>query len=99
MEQAKRTRDIITERFPTTEKEKIISLFESLGKVEVIRFDGRLDGNSFTMIELTPDCSLSTTGSMSNAFMAEGYSYEEMLEIFCQNAIRNQELEYRSANM
>lgn len=99
MGQAKRTRDIITERFPATEKGKIISLFESLGKVEVIRFDGRLNGNNFTVIELTPDCSLSATGSMSNAFLAEGYSYEEMLEILCQNAIRNQELEYRNANM
>lgn len=98
MGQAKRTRDIITKRFPSTEKEKIISLFRSLGKVEVIRFDGRLNGNNFTMIELTPDCSFSATGSMSNAFFAEGYSYEEMLEILCQNAIRNQESEYRSAN-
>ena len=95
---AKRTRDIITERFPTTEKKKIISLFKSLGKVEVIRFDGRLNGNNFTMIELTPDCSLSATGSMSNAFLAEGYGYEKMLEILCQNAVRNQELEYRNAN-
>ncbi len=98
MGQVERTRDIITGRFPAAEKEKIISLFASLGKVEVIRFDGRLNGNKFTLIELTPDCSLSATGSMSNAFFAEGYSYEEMLEILCQNAIRNQELEYRSAN-
>lgn len=93
MGQAVRTRDIITERFPITEKEKILSLFNSLGKVEVIRIDGRLHDDKFTVIELTPDCSLSETGSMSNAFLAEGYCYNEMLEMLCQNAIRNRELE------
>lgn len=94
----KRKRDIITEHFCDIEREKIISLFKSLGKVEVVRFDGRLIGNEFTLIELTPDCSLSSTGSMSIAFSAEGYCYEEMLEILCHNAIKNQELGCQNAN-
>ena len=98
MGQATRTRDIITNRFPMAEKTKLITFYKSLGKVEAIRVDGRLSNNKFTVIELTPDCSLSKTGSMSCAFMAEGYSYEEMFEILCRNAVSNQELEYQSAN-
>ncbi|MBQ9004122.1 MAG: hypothetical protein IJ087_19950, partial [Eggerthellaceae bacterium] len=38
------------------------SLFEQSGKVEVMRLDGMLKNGSFTMVELSPDCSLRKTG-------------------------------------
>lgn len=98
MERATRKREIITNRFPLDEKEKILTFFNALGKVEVIRVDGRLNGDQFTMIELTPDCSLSETSSMSVSFSAEGYHYEEMLKLLCENAIIRREMEYQNAN-
>lgn len=91
--QHEHTRDIITGRFPTDEIEKAISLFNLLGKVEMMRIDGRLNNNKFSVIELTPDCSLSSTSSMYFAFSTEGYSYDEMIEMLCKNASIHQEEE------
>lgn len=94
------SRSIITERFPSIEREKLLCLYKSMGKVELIRMDGRLNGNTFTMIELTPDCSLSAGGSMSLAFRSSGYtSHASMIEKLCQNALNNPIAGYQSANM
>lgn len=93
------SRDIITSRFPAVERDKIISLYKSLGKVEFLRIDGRLNRNGFTMIEITPDCSLSAAGNMYCACHAAGYSHDGMMEILCQNAIKGPKLEYQNANM
>lgn len=84
--QDEHTSDIITNRFPNNEIEKALALFNLLGKVEMMRIDGRLYNNKFSVIELTPDCSLSATSSMYFAFSAEGYSYDEMIEMLCKNA-------------
>lgn len=92
------SRDIITNRFPITERDKIISMYKSLGKVELVRIDGRLDEGIFTMIEITPDCSLNTLGNMYCACQAEGHSHEGMIELLCQNALKSLKLKCQSAN-
>ena len=76
---------------PYEEKKKLLDLFNSLGKVEVMRIDGRINNNKFYLIELTPDCSLNITGSVSLAFKNSGYTYTKMLEILIANAINSWE--------
>lgn len=72
---------------PPKEKEKLIDLFNHLGKAEVMRIDGRINDNKFHLIELTPDCSLNIAGSMSLAFKSTGYTYTEMLKKLFNNTI------------
>lgn len=93
------SRDIITSRFPVAERNKLISLYQSLGKVELLRIDGRLDGNCFTMIEITPDCSLNVAGNMYCACHVAGYSHAGMIELLCQNALKSPKSGYQNANM
>lgn len=76
---------------PHQEKEKVLNLYKSLGKVEVIRIDGRISNQKFHLIELTPDCSLNISGSISQAFYNTGYSYEQMLRVLISNAISSWE--------
>ena len=82
---------------PSNEKEKLINLFNHLGKVEVMRIDGRICDNRFYLIELTPDCSLNITGSISLSFKYSGYTYTEMLRKLINNTINL--WEDQSANM
>lgn len=81
-------REIITKRFPPALHDKLVNLYKSMGKVDVIRIDGRLNGEEFTVIELTPDCNLSSNGSMGIAFQHAGYTHPQMLECLCKNALR-----------
>jgi len=90
------TKDIVTNEFPQKEKEKLIALFNSLGKAEVMRIDGRLFNNEFRLIELTPDCSLSQTASVNTAFQASGYSYPQMFQLLIDNTIKAWEFENTS---
>lgn len=76
---------------PQHEKERVLDLYKSLGKVEVIRIDGRIRNQKFYLIELTPDCSLNISGSISKAFHNSGYNYEQMLRILISNAISSWE--------
>ncbi len=97
IDNSNRHRDLITKRFPNSEKDKLIELYQSLGKVEVIRFDGRLNNEGFHMIEFTPDCSLSLSSSVSLSFREEGYSYKDMFQFLCNNALTSPQLGYQSA--
>lgn len=85
------------ELLPQKEKEKLISLYNSFGKVEVIRIDGRIKDNHFKLIELTPDCSLNINGSISKAFKNSGYTYKKTIEYLVGNAIKS--WEDQNANM
>lgn len=87
MGQASRVRTIVDNLLTEEEKSKIINFYNSLGKVEAIRVDGRINEHGFCLIELTPDCSLSKTSSMYMAFQAAGYSYTQMFELLCRNAL------------
>ena len=84
-----KSREIVTELLPSAEKEKIIKLFLDLGKVDMMRVDGRINKSGFTIIELTPDCSLSRHGSMAISFLQEGYGYSEMYKLLCKNCLNN----------
>ena len=68
-------------------KKKFQTLFHSLGKVELMRIDGRLNkDNEFTLIELTPDAYLGKRGSTTFCLNNIGYTYENMLERLLVNA-------------
>lgn len=67
-----------------------LSLFKSLGKVELLRIDGRIDckGN-FKLIELTPDAYLGKRGSTTFCANNCGIDYEQMLRFLLTNAYSN----------
>lgn len=76
---------------PPDEIDKIISLYNSFGKAEIMRIDGRVKDNHFKLIELTPDCSLNIHGSVSQAFKNCGYSYKNAIEYLLNNAVSSWE--------
>jgi len=83
-------REIISNRFPHEIRDKLLNLYKGLGKVELMRIDGRLTDDAFTVIELTPDCNLSLSSGMALTFQRSGYTYEQMLQRLCENALRGQ---------
>ncbi len=79
------TREIITHMIPDDMKQSFIELFNSLGKVDFMRIDGRIYNNHFYLIELTPDCSLHPDCFMYFAFKNNGYSFKDMIRILIEN--------------
>lgn len=79
------TREIITQMISDDMKQSFIELFNSLGKVDFMRIDGRIYNNNFYLIELTPDCSLHPECFMYFAFKNNGYSFEDMIRILIEN--------------
>lgn len=75
------TRKVVTNEISKKNKEKILTLYKSLGKVDYMRIDCRLnsDGN-FYLIELTPDCSLHPDCFMFESFRHYGKSYIDMMD-------------------
>lgn len=68
-------------------KNIFLNIFNQLGKVELLRIDGRLNTlGDFKLIELTPDAYLGKRGSTTFCAQNLGIKYEEMLEILLQNA-------------
>jgi D-alanine-D-alanine ligase len=57
------------------------SLFHGLGKVEVMRIDGRIDASGFKVIELSPDAHLGSICLVAAGFHAAGWSYTDMLRM------------------
>lgn len=90
---SKRTKECITDIFPKEIKDKLCSFYNAMGKIEVMRIDGRYDNQKFTLLEFTPDCSLNIAGSVSMAFEHAGYDYEGMLKLLLSNALKSWELE------
>lgn len=60
--------------------ENIKNLFLSLGKVDILRVDGRLRNGKFYCIEITPDISLSQSATFYKAFEYKGFSYDKMID-------------------
>lgn len=98
MGQHKTKREVVDHLLSALDVDRCKNLFSALGKVGVMRIDGRVNKNGFYLIELTPDCSLSPKGSVSVAFNAAGYTYDEMLEYLCANAITHHQAVNQSAN-
>ena len=65
-------------------------LFKALGKVEILRVDGRLapDGR-FSTIELTPNPLLTASSEFIGSFICDGFSYEMIIEQMIKNALKN----------
>lgn len=81
------SRKIVTQDIPQWILDESVKLFNSLGKVDCMRIDGKLYNKRFYIIELSPDCSLHNNCFMANAFYHNGYTYAEML-----NTLINYEL-------
>ena len=81
-------REVISDRFPNDIRNRLLALYNGLGKVDLIRIDGRLNKNGFFVIELTPDCNLSQNSSMALAFRYAGYTHEQMLHRLCKNSLK-----------
>lgn len=71
----------VTAEIPQWLLDEAVRLFNSLGKVDCMRIDGKLYNDKFYIIELSPDCSLHKDCFMANAFYSAGYTYAEMLDI------------------
>ncbi len=68
-------------------KAKFQLIFHSIGKVELMRIDGRLNmENEFTLIELTPDAYIGKRGSTTFCLNNIKIDYESMLEKLLLNA-------------
>ena len=65
------------------------NIFLNIGKTELLRIDGRIDKNGrFRLIELTPDAYLGKRGSTVFCALQNNISYEHMLELLLQNALK-----------
>ena len=78
--------------------ERGIALFRSLGKVELMRIDGRLDADGeFQFIELSPDSYLGGDGAVGAAYSLRGMSLEVMMEQLLTNALRSRSPRYATS--
>ena len=62
------------------EIEKIKKLFNMLGKIDLMRIDGRLKDGKFTCVELSPDLHLGRSSIVSFAYSLHGIPYEEIFK-------------------
>lgn len=70
----------VTSEMPQWLLDEAVRLFNSLGKVDCMRIDGKFYNDEFYIIELSPDCSLHKDCFMANAFYSAGYTYAAMLD-------------------
>lgn len=65
---------------PRDLREKCCKLFCGLGKVDIMRIDGKVVDGKFYLIELSPDASMSKGSSAAQCFHYAGFTYPEMFE-------------------
>lgn len=80
-------RKVITDQVDSCTREKLKNAFLGLGKVEFMRIDGRLKDGVFSLLELTPDCSLHPDCFMFKAFSYQNYSYTDMIACLLNQAL------------
>ena len=80
---------IVTDEISKEEISNIESLFNNLGKVDILRIDGRLSNGIFTVVELTPDIHMGKLGSFAQAHILSGITYEKMMEGIISNTLMN----------
>lgn len=85
--------DCITPRISAELRKQIENLYFDMGKVEVMRVDGKLNKHGFFAIELSVDNGLSPHSTIPQAFETQGVSYDKMFEILINNAIEAWELQ------
>lgn len=86
---SKVTRKIITNEFPNQFINEAKKIFLELGKVDLMRIDGKWENNNFYVIELSSDCSLHKECFMSSAFKYNNYTYDDMLDVLIQIYLDN----------
>lgn len=87
-----KSKEQATNKISSDLKKQLLDLYWGLGKVEVMRIDGRINNQGeFHLIELSPDCSLSPTASTATSYRYAGYTYRDMIASLLTNAIKNQE--------
>lgn len=70
---------VITNQLKTDDRNKLIKLYQSLGKLDFMRFDGRIKNGDFYFIEQTPDAYIGHKSSFSDIYKIRGKSYEDLL--------------------
>lgn len=81
---------LVTHDISEQTRTNCLRLFRALGKVELIRIDGRLDAHGdFQFIELSPDAYLGSDGAVGAAYRLRDISLHVMLEELIRNARQN----------
>ncbi|OOQ58391.1 D-alanine--D-alanine ligase family protein [Mucilaginibacter pedocola] len=84
----------ITHLLSSSEKENIKNLFLSLGKMDFMRMDGRLNNDGFFLIEMTPDCYIGDDCSFVDAIKLRGGNYQELLSTIINTALAHYHTPY-----
>lgn len=71
------------------DKQRLIQLFLSFSKAEMMRIDGRIQAGKFYLIELSPDCYLGDDCAFYYAFQQKGYSHPQMLQYLIENSLNH----------
>ena len=58
--------------------QKLQRLFFALGKMDLVRIDGRIRDGVFYFLEMNPEPYLSSIGSVAKSFELHGFTYKEM---------------------
>ena len=66
---------------------KFENLFFELGKVDLIRIDGRINENGFQLIELSPDPHIGSVASVAKVFEFNNIDYVTMIKNLIENAL------------
>lgn len=69
------------------DRQRLLTLFSSFEKMEIIRFDGRIRDGRFYLLELSPDCYLGDDCAFYFAFQSKGYTHSDMFRFIIDNAL------------
>lgn len=86
---------IVTDEIEPQTLSQIKELFLSIGKMDYMRVDGRLDDEGrLHVIELTPDAYISSDSSFADIYRLKGRGYSELLEDIIQTASNSCRTQY-----
>ena len=69
--------------------EQVERIIKNLGKLDIMRIDGRLNKNGFVLIELTPDIHMALESIFLGAFNAADFSPSEVFDCVIQSSLNN----------
>ncbi|AJW99311.1 hypothetical protein QHI69_19455 [Burkholderia gladioli pv. gladioli] len=79
--------EALTQMFPQESLDAFRSCFTRLGKVELLRIDGRVRGNDVVILELTPDIYLGDDGEFCRAFGHNETNYDTFISRLVSNCL------------
>lgn len=80
---------IITNEIDGYIMNQIITAFNSFGKMDYMRIDGKLYQGKFYFIEFTPDASLSSHCSFKDIYLHKNKNYDTLIQDIIQSALEN----------